>query len=110
MDSTQLIKIASSVDTMVASIRQKNLPFQEKTAMLKSIEARLVECYNDPSIKKAINKEIIHGFEVLYKEIISAYEGHIRDHESRKELVHSDVKMDLARYQRELALLSKEMP
>ena len=69
-----------------------------------------MECYNDPSIKKAINREIFHSFEVLYKEIIGTYETHLKECESRKEMVPSDIKMELARYQRELALIIKEMP
>ncbi len=110
MDSAQLIKIAVSADSMIASLNQKEMPLPEKIARLKSIETMLVQCYNDPSIKKAITKELFHAFDVVYKEIIRTYESRIKDLESRKELVHSDMKIDLAHYQRELALLQKEMP
>jgi len=110
MDSSQLIKIAVSVDSMLAAINQREIPFAEKISKLKNIETKLVECYNDPSIKKAISKELFHSLDVLYKEIIKTYDTQIKGVESRKELVHSDMKMELARYQRELALLQKEMP
>jgi hypothetical protein len=108
MDGTQLIKIISSVDSMVAALNSAKLAFHEKSVKLKKIEEYLIECYNTPSIKKAMDKELSHGFGTLYREIIRNIENFINDSESHKEVVHSNIREDLARYQRELALLNKE--
>lgn len=107
VDSFDLIKFLTSIDSIINAVNQKELTLIGKIIILKNVETSLVECRNQPEIKKTMQDEINYGFEIIYHEIIQTYITYINLKRSQNEKVNSNMKEELAQYQEKMIMLKK---